>query len=206
VIARTSHSAKPLRGLTRSFATAFAGIIRTIQSQRNMKIHLLAALCVVVFVSVLALDLATRATLFFCIALVFFAEVLNTALEALVDLYTGEYHRLAKVAKDAAAGGVLILACTTFFIFVDVLWTHRELIAHHQNDVLYALYIGLPLFASEAIGLFTSPKGLVGLSRFLVSAGLLALLLPVVKDPIACIAAFALIALSACASLNKQAS
>ena len=50
-------------------------------------------------------------------ALVFFAELLNTAIESLVDLTTQEFSELAKVAKDCAAGAVLVLA-----VFAMVVW------------------------------------------------------------------------------------
>lgn len=103
-------------------SVAGAGIVRTIQTQRNMKIHLLCALAVALFCLIFPLALSTQALLFLCIALVLAAELLNTALEAIVDLCSPDFHTLAKTAKDAAAGAVLVLSVAAALIFVAVAW------------------------------------------------------------------------------------
>jgi len=60
------------------------------------------------------------------ISFVMILEILNTAIETLVDLYTEEYHHLAKVAKDTAAGAVLVAAimsvCVGLIIFLPKIW------------------------------------------------------------------------------------
>ena len=85
---------------------ASAGVARTLATQRNMKIHWLAAIMVTLVATALPFDLSMRVALIFSVAMVLFAEILNTALEAFVDLHIKEYHRLAMLAKDAAAAGV----------------------------------------------------------------------------------------------------
>ena len=110
-------------GIVSSFRAAIAGVLRTIAAQRNMKIHVLSALMVLMVGMALPLDLSSRVALLFAIAIVFFAEILNTALEAFVDLHVRDYHRLAMMAKDAAAAGVLVLAATTVVVLAEILWT-----------------------------------------------------------------------------------
>ena len=96
--------------LYKSFGYAFEGIFAGIRGERNMKIHCFAAVCVVV-AGVLFHISATE----WCICLVLFGlilslELVNTAIEAVVDLVTEDKKPLAKLAKDTAAGAVLIAA------------------------------------------------------------------------------------------------
>ena len=91
----------------KSFGHAFDGILSGFE-ERNMKIHCIMALLVVFFGLVLHISVTE-----WCICLVLFGlvmglELVNTAMEAVVDLVTQEYRPLAKRAKDAAAGAVLI--------------------------------------------------------------------------------------------------
>jgi len=91
-----------------SLNCAIEGILWAVKSERHMRYHFLAAL-VVLF---LALFYRVSALEFFLLVLaavlVIFAELMNTAIEKLVDLVTDEYHELAKQAKDIAAGAVLV--------------------------------------------------------------------------------------------------
>ena len=85
--------------LYKSFGYAFEGIGTCIKKERNMKIHCAAAILVVIAGVIL--------TLF---GLIMALELVNTAVEAVVDLVTEERKPLAKIAKDTAAGAVLIAA------------------------------------------------------------------------------------------------
>jgi diacylglycerol kinase (ATP) len=98
------------RGLAWSFACAWEGVVETAARQRNMRIHLALALAVAAAASAVPLRLASDLALLLCVFLVLSAEVANSALEALVDLVTRERHELARRAKDASAGAVLVLA------------------------------------------------------------------------------------------------
>ena len=96
--------------LYKSFGYAFEGIFTGIKKERNMKIHCLAMLCVVAAGFVFRISVSE-----WCICLILFGmilslELVNTAMEAVVDLVTEERRPLAKLAKDAAAGAVLIVA------------------------------------------------------------------------------------------------
>lgn len=96
-------------GLASAFRHALRGLT-DVAGERNMRIHLLAGAAVGLVGTELPLPLASRLALHLCTALVIGAEALNSALEALVDLHTVEHHPLARRAKDAAAGAVLVLA------------------------------------------------------------------------------------------------
>ncbi len=92
------------------FVNALRGIWQTFASERNFKIHLLISSVVVVAGAWLGLSAPEWRWVALCIALVLVSELLNTAIEALVDLASPTYHPLAKRAKDIAAGGVLLAA------------------------------------------------------------------------------------------------
>lgn len=92
----------------RSFSFAGQGLWYVIRTQRNMRVHLAAAACAIALGAALRIDAAGWACVILAIGLVLTAEALNTVVEALTDLCTNEFHPLAKIAKDAAAGAVLI--------------------------------------------------------------------------------------------------
>ena len=96
--------------LYKSFGYAFEGIFTGIRGDRNMKIHCFAAVCVIVAGVLFHISVTE-----WCICLVLFGlilslELVNTAIEAVVDLVTEDKKPLAKLAKDTAAGAVLIAA------------------------------------------------------------------------------------------------
>ena len=100
---------KPTRFID-SVNCAIEGIIHAARTGKHMRRHFLAALVVLlaaIFVGVSPLEF-TLLTVSVCFVL--FAELINTSLEAIVDLVSPEFHPLAKVAKDVAAGAVLIAA------------------------------------------------------------------------------------------------
>lgn len=99
-----------------AFVCAWNGITYAFRTQRNMKIHLTTALLALMLGIVLSIDAASWTAVVICIALVFAAECLNTALESVVDLVAPEYHELARRTKDCAAGAVLILACCSLVV------------------------------------------------------------------------------------------
>ena len=180
-----------------SFRVAFSGVARTIASQRNMKLHMLSGLMVMIVGMALPLDLAMRVALLFAVGAVLFAEILNTGLEALIDLFTGRYHRLAMYAKDAAAAGVLVLSMTALLIFADVVWTRWELVTDHLDAVFFSLALGVPLVVSEAVGLFVIRRGALAIARLGLSAALLAPLVARSADPVYAVVAAGFVALSA---------
>ncbi|RXT14838.1 diacylglycerol kinase [Ammoniphilus sp. CFH 90114] len=102
--------------LVRSFGYAIEGIIYTIKTQRNMQIHVGVAIMVLLASWLLNISWDHVLLVFFSIFLVLILEMVNTAVEATVDLVTPEYHPLAKVAKDVAAGAVLLAAILSLIV------------------------------------------------------------------------------------------
>lgn len=98
---------KPANWL-QSVNCAIEGILWTARTQRHMRWHFLAALAVLLFAHCLGLSALEFILLAFAVTLVLFAELVNTALEVVVDLVSPGYHPLAKQAKDVAAGAVLV--------------------------------------------------------------------------------------------------
>ena len=97
----------------KSFAVAFAGIGRAFASELHMKIHLVFAIAALAACWILQVEMWGWCVVVICIGMVISAEVLNTALEALCDRVTTERDDQIKIAKDAAAGAVLVLAITS---------------------------------------------------------------------------------------------
>lgn len=89
---------------------AIAGIILAARTQKHMRHHFVVALLVLLAALFMKISSLEFALLTVSVCFVLFAELFNTALEAVVDLVTPDFHPLAKVAKDAAAGGVLVAA------------------------------------------------------------------------------------------------
>ena len=110
-----------LRRTVKSFAFAGQGLAYLLRTQPNFAVHCLAAALVVGFAAALGSSRAETAVLILTIGLVLVCEAFNTALEALVDLTSPEYHRLAKVAKDVAAAAVLIAALVSVAVGLVVI-------------------------------------------------------------------------------------
>jgi diacylglycerol kinase (ATP) len=92
----------------RSFHHAFEGIIYAARTQPNMRVHFFVAALVLLLTLVLHLERFYVVAVIVVVALVLSLELINTAIESIVDLLTVTHHPLAKTAKDAAAGAVLI--------------------------------------------------------------------------------------------------
>ena len=94
--------------LIHSFGHAFAGISYSLRTQANLRIHFAAAIGVVIAGLWLQISTVEWAILVVTILIVMCAELFNTAIEAVVDRVGNEPHPLSKIAKDTAAGAVLI--------------------------------------------------------------------------------------------------
>jgi diacylglycerol kinase len=109
-----------------SFGYAFSGLGYALRTQRNARVHLVAAILAVALGIYLHLSTVEFALIFMVIAGVFVTEMLNTVLEICVDLASPEYHPQAKIAKDVAAGAVLLSAMlavvVALLIFGPPLW------------------------------------------------------------------------------------
>ena len=108
------------------FAFAFAGLSYCFKTQINFRVHTAISLLVIILGVVLGLSWAEWALLVTVIIVVMTAEMVNTMVESLVDLVTQDYHPLAGIAKDIAAGVVLLTAVGAVvvgvFLFLPRLW------------------------------------------------------------------------------------
>ncbi|MCL6634700.1 MAG: diacylglycerol kinase [Peptococcaceae bacterium] len=115
-----------VRRLLDSFNYAVAGVLYTLRTQRNMRIHFTAALMVLGLGLYLHISSRDLLFLFFAITLVIMAEMFNTALEAVVDLYIQTFHPLARIAKNVAAGAVLMAALNSLLVAYIVIYPRLE--------------------------------------------------------------------------------
>jgi diacylglycerol kinase len=107
--------------LWQSLVHAAHGLGFVLRTQRNARIHFAVAVVVIAVAAWLQLDVLRWSILILTIGAVGVGETINTAVEALVDLLSPEYHERAKVAKDVAAGAVLLLAITAVVVGLCVL-------------------------------------------------------------------------------------
>ena len=99
-----------------AFGKALSGIWYSIKTQKNIRIQILIALAVIICGFILKLSIVEWLFVTFAIMFVIVTEVINTAIETVVDMYTKEYNELAKIAKDVASGAVLLAAINSLIV------------------------------------------------------------------------------------------
>lgn len=106
-----------------SFKYAIDGIRYSLRNERNMRIHFVVAILVLIMSTIFGLSKIELLIIYSTIAIVIITEMVNTAIEVTIDLITQEYHKLAEIAKNVAAGAVLIATMNAIivgaFIFFD---------------------------------------------------------------------------------------
>jgi diacylglycerol kinase (ATP) len=109
--------------ILQSFNFAFEGIIHVLRTQRNMRIHFAISIAVLIAALAVGVRRLELVALLMAISFVLIAEMLNTALEAGIDVATTSFDPLAKLAKDIAAGAVLIATVNAvavgYLVFVE---------------------------------------------------------------------------------------
>jgi diacylglycerol kinase (ATP) len=103
-------SARRPPGVLDSFNYAIEGIVHVLRTQRNMRIHFAIATAVLVVALIVNVTKLELMALLISIAFVLIAEMLNSAVESAIDIATTSFDPMAKLAKDVAAGAVLIAA------------------------------------------------------------------------------------------------
>lgn len=111
----------------RSFIFAGEGIFYALKTQRNLRIHFFIAFLILSLRSFLQFEVNEMLFLLFAITLVITAEMINTAIEAIVDLEVQTYHPLARAAKNVSAGAVLIVALSSIAVAYLVLFPRFKL-------------------------------------------------------------------------------
>ena len=139
-----------------SFNNAITGIIDTVRTERNMKIHLIAALGVLIVSFFFDISKFEFLILVVTITMVIAAEMINTAIEATIDMTTNYYHPLAKIAKNAAAGAVLIAAVSAVLVGYVIFWDKLssfsfDVIRKVKNSQPYTILIVLVIVCIATI-------------------------------------------------------
>lgn len=114
-----------------SFIHAFSGLYKAIKTEFNLRFHIVIANLICIFAYFYGLERIGWGVLILTIFAVISAELLNTAVEKAVDTATSEIKSSAKLAKDAAAAGVLVMAVGAvivgFCLFGDPMWIYDAL-------------------------------------------------------------------------------
>ena len=131
-----------------AWENAFNGIIYAVTTQSNIKKQLIIAVVVMLISLLFNLSRAEFLCLMFTVVLIIVAEMFNTAIETVVDLYTDIYHPKAKIAKDVGAGGVVIAAVNAiivaYFLFFDkVSDIGLNFIRNLANSPVHMAFIGI---------------------------------------------------------------
>ncbi|MCL1883866.1 MAG: diacylglycerol kinase family protein [Defluviitaleaceae bacterium] len=109
------------RNFFESLGHAFAGIRRVARSERNFRVQIIMGILAIIACIIFQVDALMFVLVAFAIFFVLAMELVNTAVEAVVDLVTGgKTHALAKIAKDAAAGAVLLASAFSVVVAMTV--------------------------------------------------------------------------------------
>lgn len=119
-----------------SFNHALAGIVHTFKTQRNMRIIFIIAILTVLASVVTYITRFELIAVVISISLVFFAEMMNTAIEAVVDMITNKFHDLARIAKNVSAGASLIVCANAFIVGYLVFYRKIENLTLFSVDYL----------------------------------------------------------------------
>jgi len=138
---------KRARSILWSFNFAIEGIVYTLRTQRNMRVHMTIAVMVSVGSLLLGIGRTGLVAVVFAISLVFVTELVNTAVEAAVDLSTERFDPLAKVAKDVAAGAVLCAAINAMIVAYLVLFEPVKGILQDGLDIVSVAAADLTIIA-----------------------------------------------------------
>lgn len=131
-----------------SFNHAIAGLIHAIRTQKNMKIHLTAAIFVLVFSLLFDLSRVELSLVIIAISFVIFAELINTAVEIIIDILTQDYSFKARIAKNIGAAAVVIAAGNAIFIAYLVFFKKAQelslnLIFSIRHEPIHLVFINL---------------------------------------------------------------
>lgn len=149
---------KELRGLAKSFTFAFRGIKKCIISERNMRIHIVITVFTLIFSLFYNFSKTEYILLLITISSVIASETMNTAVEAVVDLVSPSYNKLAQIVKDIAAGAVFVSAIFAVAIGLILFFDVNKFIEIINFFSLRPLLI-IALILSIILGLFFIFKG-----------------------------------------------
>lgn len=153
-----------------SFNHAIAGLIHAIRTQRNMKIHLAAAVLVLIFSLLFELSRVELGLVIIAVSLVIFAELFNTAIEVVIDILTQDYSFKARIAKNISAAAAVIAAGNALFVGYLVFFKKAQdlsldLVFTIRHEPLHLIFINLSLIFITVIvlkSIFSSGTPLKG--------------------------------------------
>jgi diacylglycerol kinase (ATP) len=134
-----------MKALIKSFGYAFQGVFTALKSERNMRIHTVCMLYMYFFLFFFDFFEITRtdlAIIFIANGLVVGAELINTSIEATVNLYGENHTEFGKIAKDCAAGAVLVFAIFSVLCGVAIMYqplAFQKLFAYFMNNPIAIL-------------------------------------------------------------------
>ena len=115
-VSRDKIKVRGKKRLINSFKYAFDGLKYAFIYEQNLTVHLLATIIVIILGFLFKISIIEWLVLFLIIGLVIATELINTSIEATIDLITDEINPLAKVAKDTAAAAVLVFGITSLIV------------------------------------------------------------------------------------------
>lgn len=131
-----------MKALIKSFGYAFQGLFTAIKSERNMRIHIVCMIYMYFFLFAFDFFEITRtqlAIIFIANGLVIGAELINTAIESVVDLYGEKHTPLGKTAKDCSAGAVLVFTIFSVLCGIAIMYQPKAF------QLLFAYFTGNPI-------------------------------------------------------------
>lgn len=139
-----------------SINNALEGWVSAIKTEKNLRRHVYIAILILMMCLIFGVTKSELKDITLAITLVFFAELINTAIESTVDICTTEYHPLAKKAKDIAAAAVLLVSVNAVVVGYIVFSKRLKRETHNYFSVLQNSYIDtfLLILAVVVIGVF----------------------------------------------------
>lgn len=204
-----------MKKMVDSFNYAISGIVETVRTQRNMKIHLIAALCVLIACFLIDISKAEFLILCITVTMVLAAEVINTAIEATIDMAANHYHPLAKIAKNAAAGAVLITAINSLIVGYIIFWDKISLISYSaiknvKNSNPYMVLIALvfvilsTLIVKSIYGEGTPLKGGMPSGHSAISFSIATAISLITEDPICILLSYLMATITAQSRVDSE--
>lgn len=204
-----------IKKMVDSFNYAINGIIETVRTQRNMRIHLISALCVLIACFVIDISRAEFLILCITVTMVLAAEVINTAIEATIDVAANHYHPLAKIAKNAAAGAVLITAINALIVGYIIFWDKISLISYSvirnmKNSNPYMVLIALvfvilsTLIVKSIYGEGTPLKGGMPSGHSAISFSIATAISLITEDPICILLSYLMAVITAQSRVDSE--
>lgn len=133
------------KAISKSFKNAIRGIYFCIKEERSFRIHIIAVIYVLIFSFVYGIRAFEYVTLIVLFALVLFAEIMNSVIEALFNMHAKCYNAYAKNAKDMAAGAVLIIAVFSIILAVFIFGNPEKLlnvfVKLYKNPTAFAVLV-----------------------------------------------------------------